>query len=76
MACGVISISRSEIETYSANMHFIPATDPVKSDINRIREGDIIEISGSLVNAESNAEGWEWKSSQTYTDTGDNMTAP
>ncbi len=61
---------RREIETHSANMHLIPANDSVKSDINKIREGDIIEISGSLVNAISNDDGWQWKSSQTRTDTG------
>lgn len=37
-------IPRREIETHSANMHLIPANDSVKSDISRIRQGDIIEI--------------------------------
>jgi len=63
-------IPRREIETHSANMHLIPASDSVKSDIARVREGDIIDITGSLVNAISNEDGWEWKSSLTRTDTG------
>lgn len=63
-------IPRREIETHSANMHLIPASDAVKSVLDKIRKGDIIEISGSLVNVMSNNDGWHWKSSQTRTDTG------
>jgi len=62
-------IPRLEIETHSANMHLIPATDSIKSDIDRVQEGEIIEISGSLVKVTS-TDGWRWKSSQTRNDTG------
>jgi len=61
---------RREIETSSANMHLIPATDIVKRVIKEIRNGDIIELSGSLVNVESDGDDWHWKSSQTRNDTG------
>ena len=63
-------IPRREIETHSANMHLIPASDAVKSVIDRVRKGDIIEISGSLVNVISNTDDWHWNSSQTRNDTG------
>ncbi len=36
----------------------------------KIREGDIVEISGSLVNVKSISDGWYWNSSQTREDTG------
>ncbi|MEM9275860.1 MAG: hypothetical protein AAGA80_23305 [Cyanobacteria bacterium P01_F01_bin.143] len=63
-------IPRRAIETQSANMHLIPASDSVKNAISKVRKGDIIEISGSLVNVRSN-DGWRWTSSQTRNDTGD-----
>ncbi len=63
-------VPRREIETSSANMHLIPATDAVDSVIKEIRNGDIIELSGSLVNVESDSDDWRWKSSQTRNDTG------
>ena len=63
-------LPRREIETSSANMHLIPATDAVDSVIQEIRNGDIIELSGSLVKVESDSDGFFWKSSQTRNDTG------
>jgi NMD protein affecting ribosome stability and mRNA decay len=51
-------------------MHLIPATDIVEGVIKEIRNGDIIELSGSLVNVQSDSDGWHWKSSQTRNDTG------
>lgn len=63
-------IPRREIETHSANMHLIPANNAVKSAFDSVRKGDIIEISGSLVNVVSNTDGWRWNSSQTRNDTG------
>lgn len=63
-------IPRHEIENNSANMHLIPASNSVKRAIGRVRKGEIIEISGSLVNVASNGDGWRWNSSQTRGDTG------
>ena len=62
-------IPRREIETHSANMHLIPANDSVARDIANVQEGEIIEISGSLVEITTN-DGWRWKSSLTRNDTG------
>jgi len=63
-------IPRREIESSSANMHLIPANEAVASDIKKIRKGDIIELSGSLVNVTAASDGWRWQSSQTRYDTG------
>ena len=63
-------IPRREIETHSANMHLIPMDDAVRDDLGRIRIGDIIELSGSLVNVESDVDNWRWYSSLTREDTG------
>ena len=62
-------IPRREIETQSANMHLIPATDAVETQINQARQGDIIELSGKLVRVDAD-DGWHWVSSLTRNDTG------
>lgn len=63
-------IPRHDIETQSANMHLIPANDSVKRVMGKIRHGDIIEISGSLVNVTADDGRWRWNSSMTRHDTG------
>jgi hypothetical protein len=63
-------IPQREIESSSANMHLIPANEVVASEIKKIRKGDIIELSGSLVNVSAASDGWRWQSSQTRYDTG------
>ncbi len=63
-------IPRREIETYSANMHLIPANDSAKKSIKRIRQGDIIRLSGDLVKVKSKTDSWRWNTSKTRNDTG------
>jgi hypothetical protein len=63
-------IPRNEIQTHSANMHLIPANDFVASDIDNVRAGEIIEMSGSLVEVTSNSDNWRWTSSLTRNDIG------
>ncbi|MDD7983582.1 hypothetical protein PQO01_01290 [Lentisphaera marina] len=63
-------IPRRDIETMSANMHLIPANDAIEDQIEETQEGDIIEITGSLVKVTSNTDNWNWKSSLTRSDTG------
>ena len=65
-----LPIPKREIETHSANMHLIPADSFVKSEVNKARTGDIIQLSGKLVEVKS-SDGWRWKSSMTRDDTGD-----
>lgn len=63
-------IPRREIETHSANMHLIPRDEAVRDSIEQIKTGDVIELSGYLVNVKAD-DGWQWNSSLTRNDTGD-----
>ncbi len=62
-------IPREAIETQSANMHMIPADDRVDNRLKSIRAGQIVQLSGYLVEAKA-SDGWHWKSSLTRNDTG------
>ena len=62
-------IPRREIETHSANMHMIPANDEVKRKLLSIRAGQIVSLSGYLVEVHG-PNGWRWRSSLTREDTG------
>jgi hypothetical protein len=63
-------IPRKKIETQSANMHFVPADDYVASQLEKVRQGEIIQAEGFLIRAEMD-DGWRWQSSLTRNDTGD-----
>ena len=62
-------IARQAIETNSANMHMIPANDAIKQALNAVREGQIIQLVGQLVNVDA-SDGWRWRTSTTRNDTG------
>ena len=62
-------IPRREIETHSANMHMIPATDDVERTLLRIRAGQIVSLAGYLVEVRG-PNGMHWRSSLTREDTG------
>jgi hypothetical protein len=62
-------IPREEIETHSANMHMIPADGSVEKTLKAVRPGQIVSLSGYLVEAKA-ADGWRWRSSLSRTDTG------
>lgn len=62
-------VPRREIEVNSANMHLIPATAAVETQLQRIRTGSIVQLSGYLVEARA-GDGWRWVSSLTREDTG------
>jgi hypothetical protein len=63
-------IPRREIETHSANMHMIPATEDVERRLLRVRAGQLVTLAGYLVDARG-PNGWHWRSSLTREDTGD-----
>jgi hypothetical protein len=63
-------IPRREIETQSANMHMIPADAQIEKILKSIRPGQIVQLSGDLVQVNAD-DGWHWKSSLTREDTGD-----
>lgn len=62
-------IPQQEIETNSANMHLIPADRAVERGLNRIRQGQLVQLRGYLVRVDA-ADGWSWSSSLSRNDTG------
>lgn len=63
------SLTVDEITTGSANMHMMPANDGVRASLTRVRKGDLVRISGYLVDV-SGPDDFSWKSSTVRTDTG------
>ncbi|WP_293264652.1 hypothetical protein [Neptunomonas sp.] len=64
-----LPIPRRQIETSAANVHIIPANQAVKDQLSRIDEGEILQISGQLVDIQS-ADGFFWRTSMTRQDVG------
>ena len=62
-------IPRQQIIENSANMHMIPADDAVRKSLLALRRGDLVRISGYLVNV-SSQDGFVWRTSTTRKDTG------
>jgi len=62
-------ISKQEIILNSSNMHMIPETDAIAKELKRIRNGDLVSISGMLVDVRSGSS-WKWKTSTSRSDTG------
>lgn len=62
-------IPREEIETHSANMHMVPADALVERQLTQVRPGQIVTITGQLIEAQA-SDGWRWRSSLTREDTG------
>jgi hypothetical protein len=62
-------IPRLDIEANSANMHMIPADPTVEDTLKGVRIGQVVRVSGYLVEV-SGADGWRWRSSVTRDDTG------
>jgi len=62
-------IPRREIETQSANMHIMPADEHIASMLKSVRPGQIINIQGQLIRAQTQ-DGWRWQSSLSREDTG------
>jgi len=64
-----LPIPRREIETSAANMHLIPADKTVSNQLDRVRPGQVVRLSGYLVRADA-ADGWRWVSSLSREDVG------
>jgi hypothetical protein len=65
----MLPIPKNEIISHSANMHMIPANEDVKSTLLDVRAGEIVTVSGFLVQV-NKPNGWVWRTSLTRTDTG------
>ncbi len=64
-----LPISKDEIILNSGNMHMIPETESIAEDLKRVRNGDLVSISGILVDVKSGSS-WKWKTSTSRSDTG------
>jgi len=62
-------ISDQAIIQHSSNMHMVPAQRWVKKELNRVRQGDIVQLRGYLVDVDSDS-GWRWRTSLSRNDTG------
>lgn len=63
-------IERAAIISNSANMHLIPASPRVFSELKRAEQDRQIRLRGFLVNVDRR-DGWRWRSSTTRSDSGD-----
>jgi hypothetical protein len=63
------TFDNGDIARQSANVHIVPATQNLRRALLAIKEDDIVQLSGFLVNIEG-PEGQRWRSSLKRTDTG------
>ena len=62
-------IPEREIIRSSANMHMIPADAGIEKSLKKLRPGDVVRITGHLVDID-HGSGWSWRTSLTRDDTG------
>ena len=64
----------SGVNRHSANNHLIPSTDAIKTQIMQIKAGDVVHVTGYLVDIKaekSDGTYYTWNSSTSRDDTGD-----
>ena len=66
---GVPPIAPAEIVSHATNLHLIPSNDTIAARCKSLRSGDLIRLSGVLVEATGPGVG-TWRSSLTRTDSG------
>ncbi len=66
---GRLPASAEDINAHAANMHMVPSTPELADRLGAINRGDLVDISGYLVEIKF-ADGGIWRSSLTRTDTG------
>lgn len=64
-----LAISRDEVTTHSANTHVIPIDARVQKQLARLRVGEVVHITGTLVDA-TRDDGASIRTSLTRTDSG------
>lgn len=64
-----MAMPRSEVVRSAANMHIIPSNPDINTQLKMIKEGQVVELSGKLVNL-TDTENFRWVSSTTRNDTG------
>ena len=63
-------LSPLDTQTHAAQIHAIPATDEVESRLRRLRPGQVVQLSGYLVDVRG-PNGFTWNTSLRRDDTGD-----
>lgn len=63
-------LSPQDIAVHAAQIHAVPATDDVESRLRRLRPGQVVRLSGYLVDIRG-ANGFAWNTSLRRDDTGD-----
>ena len=64
-----VNITQGEIAISSANTHIIPANEDIENSLNEVIKGNVVELSGYLVNIKGK-NGRYWNSSTSRNDTG------
>lgn len=64
-----LPLPRKEIDGNIANVHIIPANSRIMDKIGDLKSGDVVRLSGQLVNVHGDS-GLRWNSSLSRTDTG------
>ncbi|MDE2419956.1 MAG: hypothetical protein KGO49_02095 [Gammaproteobacteria bacterium] len=63
-------IPPEEMISHSANMHMIPSTKAIESELKSVRVGQVVHITGHLVEATIPEKHWKWRSSLSRNDSG------
>ncbi|GAC1373425.1 MAG: hypothetical protein NVS3B3_00880 [Aquirhabdus sp.] len=63
-------IPPNEMVTHSANMHMIPSNDLIEKQLKDVHKGQIVHLTGQLVEAKDLQKNWVWRSSLTREDSG------
>jgi hypothetical protein len=63
-------IPPNDIVTHSANMHMIPSNSLIERELKSVRVGQIVQLTGNLVEVEQIKDHWIWRSSLTRNDSG------
>ncbi len=66
---GPLPIAREDVIVHSANTHVIPADARIRSELRRLRVGQVVHLRGTLVDAIRDDGAW-LHTSLTRTDTG------
>jgi hypothetical protein len=66
---GPLPIARDQVISHSANTHVIPADERIRSELGRLRVGQVVHLTGRLVDAVRDDGAW-LRTSLTRTDTG------
>lgn len=66
---GAVDVTAADMSRSSANTHIIPSTTATAELLASVKRGDVVRLSGALV--EVKRQYWKWRSSLVRTDTGD-----